>query len=238
MAFAKGQLGKFTIIFYPKSSLPGVGVTYTPMYNPTDFKVNFKVVHDEGDVAGKGDITKKFLFSEPRKVTFDLFFDGTGASPSSVGQLASSLAINSGIQSVEAQIQIFRKLAYQIAGKDHQPNYMMIIWGTFIMTGVLESAEVHYTMFASDGSPLRAKMKITVNEHIDGTLIGKILQLQSPDLSKSITVTEGDTLPLMCYKEYGDSSLYTKVAKVNNLKNYRQLKQGTQLLFPPLTNLD
>jgi hypothetical protein len=238
MAFAKGQLGKFTIIFYPKSSLPGVGVTYTPMYNPTDFQVSYKVSRDKKEVTGKGNLSSSFLGMEARTLNFELFFDGTGASPSSVGQAISDASINSSIQSVEGQIQIFRKLAYMIVPADHQPNYMMIIWGTFIMTATLDSADVHYTMFSPDGTPLRAKMKVTVTEYIDDSLFSKILSFQSPDLSKSITVTEGDTLPLLCFREYGDSSLYAKVARVNNLKNYRNLKQGMQLLFPPLTNLD
>jgi len=113
----------------------------------------------------------------------------------------------------------------------------MIIWGSFIMTGVLASANVTYTMFAPDGSPLRAKMSITIKEHTESRLLVKALTLQSPDLSKSITVQEGDTLPLLCYREYGDASYYLKVAQANNLNNYRHLKQGTELLFPPINDL-
>lgn len=237
MALLKGQLGKFTIIFYPKSAAPGIGVPFTPMYNPTEFSVTYKANYDSVKAPGTEDIVKKFTGIAPRTVSFNLFFDGTGASPSSVGGLG-NLSINSGIQSVEAQVQLFRRLAYQIVGESHKPNYLMVIWGTFVMTGVLDSAEVQYTMFASDGTPLRAKMKITVNEHIDDTLLGKILKLSSPDLSKSITVNEGDTLPLMCFREYGNAALYTQVAKVNGLKNYRSLEKGMRLLFPPINDLD
>jgi len=42
---------------------------------------------------------------------------------------------------------------------------------------------------------------------------------------------------LLCSQEYNDASLYPKVAAVNNLKNYRKLKQGMELLFPPIDNL-
>lgn len=237
MGFDQGQLGKFTIIFYPVSAAPGIGVPYTPMYNPTSFTVKHDVKYDTEEKPSVGDAVKKFLCINPRQVSFDLFFDGTGASPSSVGGFGNTIAVNSEIQDVTTQIQTFLKLSYQIAGALHKPNYMMILWGTFVMTGTLESADVTYLMFASDGRPLRAKLTISVKEHIDTTLIDKILNLQSPDLSKSITVNEGDTLPLLCFKEYGDASLYTKVAEVNKLKNYRKLKQGMELLFPPIDNL-
>jgi nucleoid-associated protein YgaU len=233
MAFAEGKLGKLTIIFYPVSKLPGVGIPYTPMYNPTSFSVNHTVNYNQKKQPTVSDMTKEFLSSNPRSVSMELFFDGTGASPSA----SKGLGFNSAIKSVDLQIQAFLKLAYQISGTIHQPSYMMLVWGTFVMTGVLKTANVTYTMFAADGRPLRAKMAITVEEHIDATLLFKALKLESPDVSKSIIVKEGDTLPLLCFKEYSDSSLYIKVAEVNNLKNYRKLKQGMELLFPPIDNL-
>lgn len=257
----KGQLGKLAFIFYPSSKAPGIGVSYTPMYNPTSFSVTHDVKYDKSETPLFSNLVKKFLSVKPRTVSMELFFDGTGASPSSLGDFGSTLSVNSGIlnsmgttldldkfansvlpsnadiNSVEGQIQAFLKLSYQIAGAFHKPSYIMIVWGTFLMTGVLTSANVTYTMFASDGTPLRAKLAITIEEHVGNTLISKLLNLQSPDLSKSITVKEGDTLPLLCFKEYGISNLYTKVAEVNNLKNYRKLKQGMELLFPPLNNL-
>lgn len=233
MAFANGKLGKLTIIFYPKASLPGIGIPYTPMYNPTSFTVSHKVSFDGQKLPLTSNTTKKLTSVGPRTVTMKLFFDSTGASPSA----SKGIGVNSSIKRVDLQIQAFLKLAYQIKGKTHKPYYMMLVWGTFIMTGVLTSANVTYKMFDPDGSPIRAEMDITVEETIDKKLLGKILSLLSPDLSKSIVVKEGDTLQLLCHKEYQDASLYLQVAKVNNLKNYRKLKQGMELLFPPINNL-
>ena len=137
MAFLKGQLGKLTIIFYPVSAAPGIGIPYTPMYNPTSFSVNQSVKYDTNEKPGVGDMIKKFLSINPRTVNFELFFDGTGASPSSVGGFGNTVAVNSDVQSVETQIQTFLKLSYQISGALHKPNYMMILWGTFVMTVLL-----------------------------------------------------------------------------------------------------
>jgi len=220
MGALDGKLGKLLIIFYPDAAAPGVGIPYTPMYNPTSFSVNHTVSYDKLKKQTVSTISKKFTGVGPRSLTMELFFDGTGASPSSVSGIANDIAINVG-ETVDKQIKEFLKLSYQISGAFHKPSYLMIVWGKFLMTGVLKSANVTYTMFAPDGKPIRAKMNITVEESIADTLIGKILQLSSPDLSKSITVQEGDTLQLLCFKEYKDPSLYIKVAKVNNLKNYR-----------------
>jgi nucleoid-associated protein YgaU len=56
----------------------------------------------------------------------------------------------------------------------------------------------------------------------------------SPDLSHDVVVVEGDTLPLLCYRIYRDSSYYPEVAQVNGLSNFRRLKPGMRLFFPPL----
>jgi len=232
-----GQLGKIKFIFYKKNSLPGIGIPYSPAYNPTSFSVSHSTTYDDGQKTETANTSKKFNKVNPQSLSMELFFDGTGASPSSsdlLGKAASAIGIGS--NTVDIQIAAFLKLA-KIDGDIHEPPFVMVIWGTYIMTGVLTSANVTYTMFDSNGRPLRAKMNITIEENVSLDLLGKLLSLFSPDLSKSITVKEGDTLPLLCSQEYNDASLYTKVAAVNNLKNYRKLKQGMELLFPPIDNL-
>ena len=238
MAFAQGKLGKMTIIFYPFAQLPGVGgIPFYPMYNPSTLEVGHTVTHECKPLPKLSDLSPKFVRTNPRSLTTELFFDGTGASPSNISGLESVLpGISSGLNDVELQVQTFLKLGYQIGGALHRPSYMMVMWGTFFMTGVLTSASVTYSMFDAAGKPLRARLKVSIKEYVDINLKLKEIKLQSSDVSKSITVVAGDTLPQLCYKEYGDSTLYTKIAEVNNLDNYRNLTPGMQLLFPPLTS--
>jgi nucleoid-associated protein YgaU len=47
-------------------------------------------------------------------------------------------------------------------------------------------------------------------------------------------VKKGDTLPLMCYRIYGDSRYYLQVAMANRLTNFRNLQVGDELFFPPI----
>lgn len=235
-----GKLGKLTFIFYSKPKVP-VGIPFPVQYNPSTLNVTHSIKRDKQVKSPAGNNEQKFLNVCPRKVSLELLFDGTGASPSSMGLLA-NLAREAGIPTigdilpVSAQVNLFLKLAYQIEGKDHKPNYIMMVWGTFVMNCVLESASVNYTMFDSNGLPLRAKLSISVKEFVPNTLLGKIISLSSPDLSHAVTVVEGDTLQLLCHKIYGNPGLYTEVAKVNKLDNYRKLKPGMQLLFPPINS--
>jgi hypothetical protein len=238
MPSAQGKLGKITFVFYSNVKNSAVGVPYSPMYNPTSFTVSHNVAFDGGKNVLTSDLSKKFRYIAGRTLTLKLFFDGTGASPSSIanGSLANGIKAVTPT-TVNAQIEEFISLGYQIQANKHKPNYILVVWGTFLLTGVLKTASVNYLMFAPDGTPLRAELDISILENVDAILLAKELGLLSPDLSKSITVVEGDTLPLLCYKEYNDASLYVKVAEVNNLKNYRKLTQGMELLFPPINNL-
>lgn len=238
MAFAQGKLGKLLFIFYPKAAAPGIGIPFIPQFNPTNFKVSHNVNYDCAKKTTTANTDNKFVSTGPRTVTMDLMFDGTGASPTGLASLAQAVGVSvPHINTVDLQVAIFLKLAYKINGENHKPFYIMMVWGTFIMTCQLTTANVSYDLFSRDGRPLRAKISITLQEFIDRTLLGKLLSLFSPDLSKSITVKEGDTLPLLCEKEYGDPSLYLQVAEVNKLNNYRKLTPGTELLFPPIKNI-
>lgn len=53
-------------------------------------------------------------------------------------------------------------------------------------------------------------------------------------MSRLVTVKEGETLPYLCHKIYGDSRLVLQVARFNNLGGFRNIPAGTELLFPPL----
>ncbi|MCK5703624.1 MAG: LysM peptidoglycan-binding domain-containing protein, partial [Cyclobacteriaceae bacterium] len=59
-------------------------------------------------------------------------------------------------------------------------------------------------------------------------------RLQSPDLTHFKIVKEGETLPLIAKKIYGDSKYYLEIARVNNINNFRRLKTGQQLVLPPI----
>ncbi|MGR9053652.1 MAG: LysM peptidoglycan-binding domain-containing protein, partial [Gammaproteobacteria bacterium] len=58
--------------------------------------------------------------------------------------------------------------------------------------------------------------------------------LSSPDLTHARMVLAGDTLPLMTERIYGTSKYYLRIAQINGLDDFRNLKPGSMLVFPPL----
>jgi hypothetical protein len=230
MAFT-GRLEKMLIIPFLEEKMSIPLPPFTPMYNPTTLSFTSSNDFDEGAAIGVGTTNQKFLNRIPRTLTVELYFDGTKSSPSANAGIGFNRALGS---NVDLQVQAFLKMSITIDGAKHRAAFLLFTWGTFVFPAVVESAAVSYTLFDSDGRPLRAKITVTAHEHIDSTKLGQLLRLSSPDLTHSRVVKAGDTLPNLTREIYGDETLYTQVAKVNNLKNYRKLTPGQTLIFPPI----
>lgn len=146
--------------------------------------------------------------------------DGTGASKTKIPVLA--------------QISLFNTVTMKVDGTSHRPNYLIVQWGSFIRECVLKSSSTTYTLFSSEGIPLRAKVNATFIERKDSEINAIASMFSSPDLTHEVTVKQGDILPLLVYKIYRDQKYYLQVAKFNKLKNFRKLEPNTKLYFPPL----
>jgi hypothetical protein len=158
----------------------------------------------------------------------ELIFDATGVVPPSTGQASYANGIADGINQ-------FIALTSTLNGTTHSPNYLILGWAQLQFTCVLTNMRISYTLFRQDGTPLRAKVAASFQSFLSETQRAKAANKSSPDMTHLVTVTAGDTLPLLCFRIYGDSGYYMKVAAFNGLLNFRDLAPGTQLLFPPLT---
>jgi hypothetical protein len=83
-----------------------------------------------------------------------------------------------------------------------------------------------------DGDPIRADIGFSLVEEVDETVISR--EFQSPDITRIVTVKDGDTLIGLCESFYEDPKYYLQVAIYNNLPSFRGLKIGSQIEFPPL----
>ena len=110
----------------------------------------------------------------------------------------------------------------------------MVKWGALLFKGSLVDLSIEYRLFAPDGTPLRANAKLKIKGTVDDDLRVARENNQSPDLTHYRKVKAGETLPLMCHRIYGDPKYYLEIAKANNITQFRKLKPGQELFFPPL----
>lgn len=210
-----------TITAYTDAAFSAQADQYTVLVNPDQITWNYKIKSTRQDVPGTGANTLKYVGVEPESVSFDIMFDTTGVIPGSTGD-------------VYAQITAFRAITYDYNGTIHRPNYVQLSWGSIIFKGVLSTLNVTYTLFSPQGVPLRAKVSVTFEESMDPATIARVDDQQSPDMTHLRVVLAGDTLPIMCYRIYGDPSLYLEIARINGLDHFTKLAPGTQIEFPPI----
>ena len=111
-------------------------------------------------------------------------------------------------------------------------NCLKLTWGALQLICKMTQLDVEYTLFDSDGYPIRAVVTADFIQYVD--LGQKLAKLNSPDMSHLVEVKEGDNLPLMCENIYGDSSFYLQVASANDIIDFRNLIPGQQIFFPRL----
>lgn len=210
---------------------------YTALINPEAFDENYVIKFEEKAPPGAIGAELKYKKMMPDTIDLSLVFDSTGILQDN-NALGTSLLTTAKIETVPDQIKAFKKAVLEYKGDVHQPRYVVIYWGltesSDVFKGRLTKLTLNHTLFHSDGTPIRTKAKISLKRSIDIKTQKDIKQDNSPDLTHVRIVKEGDTLPLMTSRIYGDSKYFLEVARVNNLTNFRKLKVGSEIVFPPI----
>ncbi len=191
------------------------------MFNPSTYTKKYEISYETDQGAGTSGDAQRFGSIKPQDYTFEFLIDGTGASAEPVD--------------VSQTIDDFLTTTAKMDGDIHRPYYLKLSWGDLIVKCVLKSADVNYTIFKPDGKPLRAKINASFSENIPDEARVAEEGKNSPDLTHQRMVKEGDNLTLMAYRIYGDAEYYLQVAEANKLNNFRQLKTGNYIKFPPLS---
>lgn len=194
------------------------------LINPESYTLGYKLKFSKsGQGQGTSGQQLKYEYTEPGEMSFEFLFDNTG--------------IIDGIprDSITDDIEKFRKVLIDYKGDAHEPRHFKLVWGeNSIFKGRVTELEITYKLFRPDGTPLRATAKVTFKSSIEEEKRAATEDRQSADLTHIRKVKAGDTLPLMCFRIYGDSKYYLDVAAANGLDNFRSLVPGAEIRFPPI----
>lgn len=200
------------------------GKAFTVMFNPEKYTRTYAIDYSKKKkISGQG--RRKFFGLKPETISLEFVFDTTGVVPA-----PQSLAG----KTVPQMLDDFKKTTFKVAGSTHRPNFLQISWGTLLFNCQLHEYTVEHTLFKDDGTSIRAKVKADFLSAVSAEAASQSTKTNSPDLTHTITVKSGDTLPALCNRFYRDPTLYMEVARVNLLTSAFDLKPGTVLQFPPL----
>lgn len=225
-------LAKMSIAAYPDEGYSdGEEIEiFEMMYNPNTYSQEYKNNYVKQKTQGNTG-TLVFTHTEPDSISFEFLFDATGASVSGTSNITDQVLNDKRTDEV---IQHFLGVTHRRSGNTHQPNFLMLSWGDFEFRGVLESATVTHKMFNLDGNPIRSTVKCSFRKHTSLKEQAAEERRNSPDMTHYRVVEEGDTLPAIAERIYGDPSLYIELARVNKLINFKSLTPGQRLILPPV----
>jgi LysM repeat protein len=194
--------------------------SFEVMLNPASYSNTYSISYNDKQAIGQSASNPKFNVIKPQDISFEIVFDGTGV-------------VDPSAPDVKDQIHGLRNI-FSYSGDEHQPLVTRVLWGNLIFFGRLTSMSVNYTLFKPSGEPLRAKVTLVFKEFMSEEEESLRANRKSTDLTHVVEVRAGDTLPLLCYRIYRDCDYYTQVARLNKITNFRDIKPGTKLFFPPL----
>ena len=225
-----GKLEKMLILAFSDSTTAETGGKneadeyVEALINPENYTQSYKLKFSQsGQGQGTSGQQLKYEYSEPEEMSFEFLFDNTG------------IIDGNPRDSVAEDLQKFRKVLTEYKGDAHEPRHFKLVWGeNSIFKGRVTELEITHKLFKPDGTPLRATAKVTFKSSIEEEKRAASEDRQSADLTHIRRVKAGDTLPLMCFRIYGDSRHYLDVAATNGLNNFRSLTPGMEIRFPPI----
>ncbi len=195
---------------------------FTVMLNPNNLSISSGIKYN----ANKKSNVANYKYYNSTEISIPaLLFDTTGAIPQTEWP--------KGCSTIKQMIDKLKRAVYDFDGESHQPPIVKIFWGDNTYTVRVNSFKVKYALFNKAGAPIRAEVSLGTENFYQPDL-RQTSEKKSPDLTHLVEVKAGDTLPLMCARIYNDPSYYLQIAKINGLTNFRNLKPGTMLEFPPI----
>jgi LysM repeat protein len=222
MNVSSGELAKAQIKVVDGSK---AGQTVECMFRPKEYTLTKQINWQMKEVKGKDMPQLEFSGGGSSTLTMELFFDtyesGKDVRKEYTNKIWELTAIDS-------------KLTDKI-NKKGRPPQVQFEWGPMIsFKAVITNITQKFTMFKSDGTPVRATLNVTFKE---AEKPGKY-PFQNPTTGgtpgyKVRIIKEGESLDWIAQEEYGDPALWRFIAETNNLEDPMKLNPGQMLSIAP-----
>jgi hypothetical protein len=186
-------------------------------FNPSDYNITHtpKYADDKG-ISMDGKSIPSFLKSGSTTLSLKMTINGMYS------------ADEKKAKDISDEIKKLRGLVI-IDSSLHKPPVCKFYWGASIFRGCISGLKVSFTMFTSDGKPVRATADLTVIEQTKTALA-----LESPDRTKRRVLSQDTPLFLVAHNVYGECGEWRRIAAANGIGNPRRVEPGTVLKIPPL----
>ncbi len=186
------------------------------LFNPDEYIIAKQTPWREHIIQGLDSPSVEFISGERKSLTMELYFDNTED--------------KSDVRNFTGKIEDLM----MVNPDEHRPPLLLFSWGSLKFKCVLEDLIQRFTMFLSDGIPVRAILKVMFKEYSDASTQFKEKPRHSSDHTKRIILREGENLSKISAKEYNDPKKWREIANANDIDDPLKVKPGTVLRLPPL----
>jgi nucleoid-associated protein YgaU len=192
-------------------------------FNPKEYTVQKTAEWTSKPAKGaKKTSMPEFQGAKPRSTSIEIFLD---ARESKTGDIT---------KDIERLFDCCTPPEKTVGDNKPRPPFVRFTWGTQknFFPAVVKKVSAKYTLFDSDGTPLRAVCSVDLEEVPQEAL------KQNPTSGglttrRTHTVVAGDSLPSIAYREYGVPGMWRAIAEANGIDDPLRLGTGIALHLPP-----
>ncbi len=205
----------------------GGGKTLLFQFNPSEYSIKKSGSWQtpKRSMGTKAGGKPNYLGSNPQSVNLQIFFDGWESQNEDV------------VEDVDRLLDWCSPSSGSMKDEKPQPPVLHFIWGGNRHLSdrkfYLESVSAKYTMFDSDGKPVRATADISLKE-VPTDPGGTNPTSGSIHTRRTHVIGDGDTLQSIAQHEYSNPGLWRGIAAFNEIDDPLRLSAGARLLLPSL----
>lgn len=131
---------------------------FTVQFNPTTLRLQYQNNTDSGGKTARVQ-KRQYFAAHPATLSFDLEFDT--AENTSGGRTSTGAVLPADVRDLTARVRRFVEPRPADGG---QPPVLRFVWGRFVFNGIVTQISEELDYFATDGTPLRAKLGVSITE--------------------------------------------------------------------------
>lgn len=220
MANTRGNLVAARIFEVDENGNEAGGTSVSCMFNPFEYTVSKSNSYSEK--------------SQNRSNTPQIEFKKAGAQTLKLSLLFDTYETGEDVSRTTNSMWKFMEPKTEDSGnKKAPPPEVAFEWGVFRFVAVITKMSQKFTLFKSDGTPVRAKVDVTFTQHKDVNDYPN----QNPTsgggpVQRVWSVVRGDRLDNIAARVYGDANKWRAIADYNSITNPLALRPGQRLTIP------
>lgn len=203
-------------------------------FNPTQYSISKTSTWSTRTTPGQPLPVPQYTGGEPRTLSVELLFDDSEAPSGDVRGVTERLF---------GLLELDPSLSSAANKNSGRPPMVEFGWGAATtFTAMVTALNVQYTLFRSNGTPVRATAKLDLlqaQEIPGGGSAARWKARQNPTTTglagiRSWRVRDGDSLHSIAFAEYGDPTRWRVIAEANDIDDPVRLRRGATLVVPRL----